>query len=280
MTTQKTTPSPDEIRDAWDRIAEGFDRLATPLTMDMGEEAIRRVGLRPDMTFLDVAAGSGALSIPAARLGARVVATDLAPGMIARLEARARDEGLSNLEARVMDGCALDLEDDSFDVSGSLNGVSLFPDLDRGLEEMVRVTRPGGRVMIAAFGPMSEVEFLTFFLSAMRATVPDFEGPPMDPPPPPFQVAEPAELHRRLAGAGLEDIRVETVAWEMTFRSGRHLWDMVTSSNPIGAAIVAKLTDVQRETVRDVLDGMLRERAGGASAAILTNGVNVGVGTA
>lgn len=280
MTAQETTPSSDQIRDAWDRIAVGFDRFTTPLSMRMGEEAIRRVGLRPDMTFLDVAAGSGALSIPAARLGARVVATDLAPGMVARLEARARDEGLSNLEARAMDGYALDLEDDSFDLAGSQNGVSLFPDLDRGLGEMVRVTRPGGRVMISAFGPMPKAEFLTFFLSAMQATVPDFTGPSMDPPPLPFQAAAPTELRRRLAGAGLENVRVETVAWETEFRSGRQLWDVVTSSNPIGAALVADLTDEQAETVQEVLDGMLRERSGGAPAAILTTEVNVGVGTA
>jgi ubiquinone/menaquinone biosynthesis C-methylase UbiE len=139
-----TTQDQDQTRGAWEKIAAGFDEFATPLTIHLSEEALRKVGLRSGMRFLDVAAGSGALSIPAARLGAQVLATDLAPTMIELLNERAREEGLSNLEGRVMDGQALDLEDDTFDISGSQNGVSLFPDLKRGLRELVRVTKPGG----------------------------------------------------------------------------------------------------------------------------------------
>ena len=85
-----------------------------------------RAGLRPGERLLDVAAGTGALGLPAARFGAQVLATDIAPAMIERLEARARAEGLTNIEARVMDGHALELEDDTFDVSASQLGVSLF----------------------------------------------------------------------------------------------------------------------------------------------------------
>lgn len=67
MTMAHTQPTPDQARSAWDRIAPGFDRFTTPLSISMGEAALRRVGLRSGMGFLDVAAGSGALSIPAAR---------------------------------------------------------------------------------------------------------------------------------------------------------------------------------------------------------------------
>jgi ubiquinone/menaquinone biosynthesis C-methylase UbiE len=77
------------------------------------------------MRFLDVAAGSGALSIPAARLGARALATDLSPVMLGSLDERARQEGL-DVATRVMDGHALDLDDDSFDIAGSQFGVMLF----------------------------------------------------------------------------------------------------------------------------------------------------------
>src|SRR5690606_11409635 len=115
---------------------------------------------------LDVAAGSGALSLPAARLGARVLAVDISPGMVERLAARARAEGLANLETRVMDGHALELEDNTFDLAASQFGVMLFPDLPRGLSEMARVTRPGGRVLVVTFGPFEQVEFIGFFIRA------------------------------------------------------------------------------------------------------------------
>jgi ubiquinone/menaquinone biosynthesis C-methylase UbiE len=273
-----TPQEQQQTRDAWDKLAAGFDEFTTPFTIPLGEDALHRVGLRPGMRFLDVAAGSGALSLPAARLGARVLATDIAPIMLELLNTRAREEGLSNVEARVMDGQALELEDDTFDVSGSLNGVSLFPDLKRGLRELVRVTKPGGHALIVGFGPPQKAEFFTFFIGAMQATVPGFTGPPMDPPPLPFQVADPEKLRKELADAGLTDVRVETTTWQMQFQSARHFWDMVTNSNPIGAMLVADLTEEQRAEVQKVLDGMLRERSGGGPDAVLNTEVNIGIG--
>lgn len=268
----------EETRSAWDSIAAGYDEFASPLATRLAEDALRLVDVGSGTRFLDVAAGSGALSIPAARLGAQVLATDISPAMIERLQARARDAGLSNLEGRVMDGHALELVDDTFDVSGSVNGVSLFPDLARGLRELVRVSRPGGQVLIVAQGPPHKAEFLGFFLSAMRACVPGFTGPPMDPPPLPFQLADPKRLRQELSDAGLADVRVETSTWQMEFRSAAHLWDVVTNSNPIGQAMVGNLTEEQRTDVKKVLDGMLGERSGGGPTAVLATEVNVGIG--
>lgn len=265
--------------DAWNEIAAGFDELVTPQNMELADRALDRAGLQPGMRVLDVAAGSGALGIPAARRGARVVATDIAPAMVERLEARAREEGLTDLEARVMDGQDLDLSDDSFDIAASQFGVMLFPDLPRGLAEMARVTRPGGRVLVVVMGPPTEVEFLKFFVGAVRAAVPDFEGLPMDPPPLAFQVSEPAKLRRALADAGLDDVRVEPDNHRLVFRSGDDLWNWIVSSNPIGAGMVADLTAAQEATAREALDDAIRQRAGGSEPAVLDNAVNVGLGT-
>jgi SAM-dependent methyltransferase len=118
-----TTQEQEQTRNSWNNIAANYDTFVTPKNIGLAEEALRLAGLRPGMRFLDVAAGSGALSIPAARLGAQVLSVDFAPVMVERLNARACDEGLSGLEACVMDGHALDLEDDTFDISGSQNGV-------------------------------------------------------------------------------------------------------------------------------------------------------------
>ena len=57
--------------EAWGAIAEGYDRYVVPQEVDLANEALRLVGLEPDERFLDVAAGPGGLSLPAARLGAR-----------------------------------------------------------------------------------------------------------------------------------------------------------------------------------------------------------------
>ena len=193
--------------DAWDRIAPGYDRTNTPTQMWLGQEGLRRADVRAGMRFLDVAAGSGALSIPAARLGAQVLATDQSPVMLELLQRRARREGL-DVETRVMDGHALDLDDDSFDLAGSQFGVMLFPDMPRGIREMTRVVRPGGRVLMNVLGDPSKVEFFAFFVRGIRAVRPDFDGPPMDPPPLPFQLRDPERLRQELGRAGLKDVRI------------------------------------------------------------------------
>jgi ubiquinone/menaquinone biosynthesis C-methylase UbiE len=266
-------------REAWNNIAAGYDEFVTPTEVWLAGEALRRARLSPGERFLDVAAGCGGLSLPAARLGAKVLATDWSPAMIQLLEARARKEGLANVTGQVMDCHALDLNDDMFDLSGSQFGVMLVPDQPRALREMVRVTRPGGRVMLIAYGSPAEIEFLHFFIGAIQAVDPDFAGVPMDPPPLEFQVADPEVLRRRLTDAGLADVGVETVTERLEFRSGREMWDWVLNGNPIPGMLVARLTEAQRRDVRAVLDGMLRERSGGNGAAVLTNPVHIGIGT-
>ena len=274
-----TTHELAQTQQAWEAIAEGYDEFVTPTHLSLGGEALIRAGVAPGVRFLDVAAGSGALSLPAARLGAHVTATDITPAMLERLGERARREGL-DVETRVMDGHALELEDDSFDASGSQYGVMLFPDLPRALREMKRVTRPGGRVFLVVYGAPTQVEFLGFFMAAMQATVPGFAGLPLDPPPLPFQVADPELLRQALVDAGLKDVRVDTVTQQMEFRSGRHMWDWVVNSNPLAAMLVADLTSAQEGAVREALDRMLRERAGGHGTAVLTDPNHIGVGMA
>jgi ubiquinone/menaquinone biosynthesis C-methylase UbiE len=264
--------------EAWDAIAEGYDRYVAPQETELAHEALGLVGLRPGERFLDVAAGTGGLSLPAARLGASVLATDSAPGMIARFEARVREEGLHSAEGRVMDCHALDLPDGSFDVSASQFGVMLVPDQPRALLEMVRVTKPGGRVLVIAYRAPAELDFLQLFVGALQAVAPRFPGLPDDPPPLEFQLSDADVFRRRLTDAGLKDVRVERTAERPTFASGQELWDWVLSGNPIPGMLVADLGEDERVRLRQVLDGMLRERAGVNGQAVLTNAVNIGIG--
>ncbi len=265
--------------EAWDAIANGYDAYVAPQEVDLANEALRLVALKPGERFLDVAAGTGGLSLPAARLGAQVLATDWSPAMIERFEARVREEGLSRAEARVMDCHALDLPDDRFDVTGSQFGVMLVPDQPRALREMVRVTKPGGRVLLIAYGLPPELEFLQLFISALTAVASEFPGLPDDPPPLEFQVSDPEVLRERLGDAGLKDVRVERTAERPAFASGQEMWDWMLYSNPISGMVVADLTESKRARLRQVLDGMLRERAGVNGRAFLTNAVNIGIGT-
>jgi ubiquinone/menaquinone biosynthesis C-methylase UbiE len=265
--------------EAWNAIAAGYDRYVAPQEADLANEALRLVGLQAGERFLDVAAGTGGLSLPAARLGAQVLATDWSPAMIERFETRVRQEGLSRAEGRVMDCHALELPDDRFDVTGSQFGVMLVPDQPRALREMVRVTRTGGRVLVIAYGSPAELEFVQFFSSALKAVAPEFPGLPDDPPPLEFQVSDPDVLRRRLTDAALKDVRVEHTAERPAFTSGQEMWDWVLNGNPIPGMMVADLTESRRAQLRQILDHMLRERAGANGRAVLNNAINIGIGT-
>jgi hypothetical protein len=142
------------------------------------------------------------------------------------------------------------------------------------------VTKPGGRVVIVAYGSPSKFEGLHVFLGALESVNPDFEGLPDDPPPLEFQVADPGVLRDRLVAAGLRDVVVDTTHQErILLRSGRELWDWCLGSNPIAGMLVSALSEDQRRAMLERLDQTIRARADGAGLAALTAPVNIGVGT-
>jgi SAM-dependent methyltransferase len=239
---------------------------------------LRLAGLQAGDMFLDIAAGTGGLSLPAARFGATVLATDWAPKMIEHFNARVHAEGLDAV-GRVMDCHALDIADDTYNLTGSQFGVMLVPDQAQALREMVRVTKPGGRVLLIAYGNPDEFEALHFFIGAVQAVVPEFEGPAEDEPLLEFQLADPDVLRQRLIDAGLKDVTVDTSHQErIEVRSGQQLWDWCLGGNPIPGMLVADLTDEQRADIIQVLDGMVREHSADGPA-VLTAPLNIGVGT-
>jgi ubiquinone/menaquinone biosynthesis C-methylase UbiE len=196
-----------ENADHWDMAAQHYEKTAHPFTARYAAAALAHVALTPESRVLDVAAGTGALALLAAQTGAQVLATDFSPGMVARIAA-AR---LPNVEARVMDGQALALDDGSFDAVFSIFGVIMFPDWRKGLAEMARVTRPGGFGVVATWQDRGAATFLLLG-QIRRKLFPERNGMTM--PEAVKALSEPADFARALTVAGYRDPRIEHVTYD------------------------------------------------------------------
>lgn len=188
----------------WDKAAEHYERTAHPFTALYAKAALARVALTRDSRVLDVAAGTGALALAAARTGAQILATDFSPAMVARVAAA----DVPNVEARVMDGQALDLPDDSFDAVFSIFGVIMFPNWRKGLAEMARVTRPGGYGVVATWRDQGAATFLLLG-EIRRKLFPERGGMAM--PEAVQAMSDPTDFARELIASGYRDPVIESV---------------------------------------------------------------------
>jgi len=119
-------------------------------------EFLERLNLEPGESLLDVGCGAGQIALPAARAGVKVTGVDLAANQIEQARARAAAEGL-DIRFDEGDAEALPYPDASFDVVVSLIGAMFAPRPDRVTAEMLRVCRPGGRIVMANWTPQGFV---------------------------------------------------------------------------------------------------------------------------
>src|SRR5712691_5185566 len=126
----------------WERVA--------PLLAPVHEHLVRVLHPRPGLRWLDVATGTGALALRAARAGADVTGVDLAPGLIATARRLAAEEGLA-VRFEVGDAEALPCEDASFGTVSSAMGIIFAPDHPAVAHELARVCEPGGRIGFSAW---------------------------------------------------------------------------------------------------------------------------------
>ena len=130
-----------------------FTRLAENMR-DSGEAFVAGLGITSGLKVLDLGCGDGTTAVPAARLGAEVLGVDIAGNLVAAGNARAQSLGLAN--CRFQEGDASDLhelEDDSFDLGVSIFGAMFAPRPFDVASEFVRVTRPGGRIVMGNWIP-------------------------------------------------------------------------------------------------------------------------------
>jgi SAM-dependent methyltransferase len=178
-----------------------YPAVATEVIAALGPVLVEATGIAPGDRVLDIAAGSGNASIPAALAGADVVASDLTPDLLETGRQAAERIG-AQLRWEVADAEALSYADAEFDTAISCVGVMFAPHHQVAADELVRVVRPGGRIGLLSWTPAG-------FIGQMFATM-----KPFAPPPPPGAQPPPLwgdEAHvRELLGDRVTDVKAET----------------------------------------------------------------------
>jgi SAM-dependent methyltransferase len=130
-----------------------FTRIAGSMRQS-GAALVDQLGITPGLQVLDLGCGDGTTAIPAAKLGAHVLGVDIAANLVAAGNLRAKAEGLSNCSFQEGDASHLhELKDESFDLVISIFGAMFAPRPMDTAKEMLRVTRPGGRIVMGNWIP-------------------------------------------------------------------------------------------------------------------------------
>jgi ubiquinone/menaquinone biosynthesis C-methylase UbiE len=141
-----------------------------------GEEVVASLGINPPVRVLDLGCGDGTTAVPLARQGADVVGIDIAENLVDAGNRRAAKAGLERLKFQAGDACDLKgVEDRSFDMTISMFGAMFAPRPFDVAREMVRVTRPGGRIVMGNWIP-GDPTFVSQLLKVSTAFMP----PPPD----------------------------------------------------------------------------------------------------
>ena len=206
-----TLPEP-QVRAMFDRIARVYDLMNRVMTVGMDEKWRSRAAdlsaAGAGSRALDVATGTGDLAIELASRGAEVVGVDFSPGMLEI--ARQKAPALTFAEGNAL---ALDFPDGSFDAATVGFGARNFDDLGRGLAEMARVVRPGGRVVVLEITNPQKPPLSTFFRLWFDRAVPLLGRVAGDPdayeylPSSVRRFPGPRDLAAEMDGAGIGDVR-------------------------------------------------------------------------
>jgi len=238
----------EQQKEIWNRFSPGWkkwDDLSMDFLKPMADEIINLIKPGENDMVLDVASGTGepALTIATMVKGGKVIATDLAEGMLTIAEENAVRRGIKNFEVIACDVCELPFPDNSFDAISCRLGFMFFPDMLLAAQEMVRVLKPGGRIAVTVW---SEPE-KNFWATAVMGVV--NKKMQLTPPPPGapglFRCAKSGLIPDLFTRAGLKNITETEVRGKLKIGNRKVYWNYMTE---VVAPVVAALSGTDCET--------------------------------
>jgi len=255
-TNSQTDPAVNPNKALWEK--GDFTRIAGAMR-GSGEALVATLEIAPGLDVLDLGCGDGTTALPAAQLGANVLGVDIAANLVAAGNARARAAGLSNLRFREGDATDLkELADDSFDLVVSIFGAMFAPRPFDVAKEVVRVTRPGGRIVMGNWIP-NDPTFVAQLLKVSSA---------YSPPPPegfvsPMTWGVKENVVERFVAAGVpaENVSCERATYMFEFRGtpSEYLVEFRDYYGPTMNAYAAAAADGREAELHAELEALINE---------------------
>jgi SAM-dependent methyltransferase len=214
----------------WGRQAQDFAACLEQLCLPLHGAVLDAARVVPGARLLDAGCGAGLLALLANLRRVEVTALDASAGLVAIAHER-----LPSADIREGDLEALPFADSSFDAVTAVNSIFYAADMTVAMRELVRVVRPGGRVVVTAWGPPEQCEFLTAVMPRIGPLMPP--PPPGAQPPHPGALSQPGALAAVLTRAGLRVVEEGEVACPFVFPSGEASWRANASAGVNQAAI-------------------------------------------
>lgn len=235
------------LSDRWtDRAwSSGSYPEIAPKYAPMGGHLVERTDVSPDDDVLDVGCGTGTVAIAAARRGARAIGVDITPSLLERARNNADVAGVDNTSWREGDATALPFDDDAFDVTLSNLGHMYGDPPDLAARELLRVTRPGGRIGFTSWTPASLYPSMAGVVVTVLSPddLPDFSEPP-------FLWGDSGTVRRRL-GESVEGLDFETGTVQYPALSPEHFWQQTATNSGMFVQVLEEVDDDVRPKLRD-----------------------------
>ena len=241
-------------RETWNRFSPGWkkwDEMTMDFLQPMGNEIIRQINPQPGNHVLDIATGTGEPGLTIAKMvkNGKVVLTDLSEGMLEVAKENAEKKGITNIETRLCDAGDLPFDDNSFDAVSCRFGFMFFPDMKIAASEMLRVLKPGGRMVTSVWGAPEE----NFWVTAAMGTINRFMELPAPEPGAPgmFRCAKPALMKTLFEEVGFKNVTETTIKGKLNCKTVEVYWNLMTEVAAPFVSALSKADDAMRNKIKD-----------------------------
>jgi ubiquinone/menaquinone biosynthesis C-methylase UbiE len=239
-------------RYGWDKAVQYYENFWQVQLKPAQDKMLELAELKPGEKLIDIACGTGLVTFPAAEKlgpGGFVLATDISDGMINKGRELAKEKNLSNIRFERMDAEELVVGNNEFDVALCALGLMYFPDPVKGLKEMHRVLKPGGRAAAAVWGQRDHCGWSAVFEIVDKRV--SSEVCPMF-----FNLGNRDMLKRSFEAAGFSNTTFERLNTELIYHTDEEACGAAFAGGPVALAYHKFSEQVKKEADAEYIDSI------------------------